>query len=246
MFATLFQDGFLAAYDRRVKEYETRPSLRMYCARQECNAFFVPDSLRLKRGLAQCELCLTWTCPDCKIVSDPKRRHRCKGCPLDHEALALLNGDVKTKRCPECRALIEWRDACSHMTCYCRFSFCFICLESYPCGNGCDQYHHPAIDEEGYDEHGFHKDTGLDKDGFSRSGFDEEGYNRQGRDRRGFDRNGYDPAGYDMSGLDREGFNRRGYDAAGLDRNGQTMPGRGLELFEGGHVEDGVWFTYYD
>lgn len=55
-------------------------------------------------------------------------------CPLKE-----LNGILcpSQRGCPECFTIIEHADQCKHMTCSgCKYEFCFICLERYPCGTG--------------------------------------------------------------------------------------------------------------
>lgn len=39
-----------------------------------------------------------------------------------------INGLV-TQRCPMCRENIEKNNGCIHMTCICKYEFCWICLK---------------------------------------------------------------------------------------------------------------------
>lgn len=107
-----------------------------------------------------------------------------------------------------------------------------------------------GYDENGFNKHGIHRDTGTnydnegyskkgyDRDGYDRRGFNQEGYNREGYDRQGFNKNGYDKDGYNAEGYNSRGFGKdkihkdtrttydaEGYDNEGFDRLGYNREG---------------------
>jgi hypothetical protein len=52
--------------------------------------------------------------------------------------------------------------------CQCGAEFCYICGESWPGMHGCPHYGPAIYDEEGYNQDGFHRDTGLNREGHTR------------------------------------------------------------------------------
>lgn len=67
--------------------------------------------------------------------------------------------------------------------CPCNGEWCFICLEPWlptKAHAECKHYGDPDYDADGYDERGFHRDTGFDREGFTRAGYNIRGLNRKG------------------------------------------------------------------
>lgn len=98
----------------------------------------------------------------------------------------------------------------------------------YNCPHGCPHQEEPVYDSDGYNQQGFHRDTGLDRSGNpfdpyaddSDEGLythleDEDGYGMNG-----FGRHGFNIHGYDINGLDRRAFDVNGYDVHGYDEQG--------------------------
>ena len=52
--------------------------------------------------------------------------------------------------------------------CHCGAEFCYICGESWPGMHGCPHYGPAIYDEEGYNQDGFHRDTGINREGHTR------------------------------------------------------------------------------
>lgn len=52
--------------------------------------------------------------------------------------------------------------------CQCGAEFCYVCGESWQGMHGCPQYGPAVYDEAGYNQDGFHRDTGLDREGQTR------------------------------------------------------------------------------
>ncbi|KAI0483044.1 hypothetical protein GGR56DRAFT_686201 [Xylariaceae sp. FL0804] len=114
-----------AEYLARNVEFGTPAGERVYCAGAGCGKFVPPP--HGPDGLALCPSCGRATCVVCRGEGPhPRGECRCDG-DLDlarTEALAEAEG---WRRCPGCRAYVEHRDACRHMTCRCRTQFCYVC-----------------------------------------------------------------------------------------------------------------------
>jgi hypothetical protein len=42
------------------------------------------------------------------------------------------------RACPQCLALVQWKDKCRHINCpnkECKYEFCLVCLQKFPCSN---------------------------------------------------------------------------------------------------------------
>lgn len=59
--------------------------------------------------------------------------------------------------------------------CQCGAEFCYVCGKSWQGIHGCPHYGPAIYDEEGYNQDGFHRDTGLDREGQTRLRDDSDG-----------------------------------------------------------------------
>lgn len=78
-----------------------------------------------------------------------------------------------------------------------------------------------TVDDEMYDENGFHTETRIHRDTGTR--WDSEGFNDCGFDEDGYDREGYNAQGYDCDGWTREDIHR--HTGTEFDLNGRTRSG---------------------
>lgn len=70
--------------------------------------------------------------------SDYKLLQECPTKLVTYNQCSKDCGQTPTLRvCPECKIKIEHGDACKHMTCACKYEFCFICLADWKKG-GCN------------------------------------------------------------------------------------------------------------
>ncbi|KAL1837850.1 hypothetical protein VTJ49DRAFT_3323 [Mycothermus thermophilus] len=125
---------------------------RLFCPRPSCGEFIPPTSTttttpnskpktrRTNPFETTCPTCHTRACTLCKRPAHPSG----EDCPSDADSAAVLRlGELcGWRRCPRCRALVELREGCAHVTCRCRAQFCYICGavwdEIVGCPNLCD------------------------------------------------------------------------------------------------------------
>lgn len=182
----LLDSSFIEEYKTKQLEYETDPRSRIYCANPQCSSFLPRE---VEPGTAEesnihCTECGTRTCTGCKGIFDIAENHTCERPTLD----LGYNEDNRSKPCPYCKTPVELSEACNHLRCtVCRYEFCFVCLQWwYPPGgiiHPCPQYGDPEYDENGYDQYGLHRDTGLDREGYDLAGYNVDHVNRKGERR---------------------------------------------------------------
>lgn len=106
-------------YQEKAKEYRT--TNRVYCHRKTCSAFLGPQ--KEHPTPLYCPRCTSLTCAKCTAATHPGRPCESQS---DEEVLALAE-ETGWKRCPGCRHLVELSVGCFHMTCRCRYEFCYLC-----------------------------------------------------------------------------------------------------------------------
>ncbi|KAI5918302.1 hypothetical protein F4810DRAFT_726180 [Camillea tinctor] len=110
-------------YRDRDAEFGLPVSARVYCSEPTCAQWVRPGQIDASRALARCGAGHR-TCTMCR-----GREHGGGTCPQDRELARTeeLAGEEGWRRCPGCRAFVEHREACQHMTCRCGAQFCYVC-----------------------------------------------------------------------------------------------------------------------
>ncbi|KAL1837072.1 hypothetical protein VTK73DRAFT_4828 [Phialemonium thermophilum] len=110
----LFDDSFKRTWNRKYAEFSTRN--RVYCPSSQCGEWIKPARIHRDaqgRKYADCGRCGTRVCCQCH-----GRYHRSRHCPTDEGTQEILK-QAKTEgwqRCYRCRAVVELKDGCNHMT----------------------------------------------------------------------------------------------------------------------------------
>lgn len=109
----LFDSSFKKTWNRKFTEYNTRN--RLYCPSRKCGEWIMPDSIRKENGrkVARCGRCKTRVCGSCG-----GKYHTSAECPSDEDTAKFLDqaADAGWKRCHRCKAMVELREGCNHMT----------------------------------------------------------------------------------------------------------------------------------
>lgn len=105
--------------DEKTIEHNTED--KTYCANTSCNAFVPPASISNNVGV--CQKCGTQTCSLCK---DNAHDDECQENANTKATLALAQQEG-WQRCRRCKAVIELRLGCNHITCKCGNEFCYVC-----------------------------------------------------------------------------------------------------------------------
>ncbi|KAH7270366.1 uncharacterized protein BKA55DRAFT_498869 [Fusarium redolens] len=110
-------------FEERSKEWELPVSDRVYCSDPNCNLWIKPKRIYPGKRQGICDRSHI-TCTLCRGPA-----HGGEDCPqdVDMNLTNQLAEDEGWKRCFNCNALVEHREACQHMTCRCGTQFCYVC-----------------------------------------------------------------------------------------------------------------------
>lgn len=229
--------ALLQQFLAKTEEYNVPAAARIYCASKDCctaqgHSRFVNPEVLGEDTAVICPDCSSITCRLCRDLVVPDKDHICRADDLDAVVCAYIETLPEDDRwlwqkCYSCRSWINKSEACNHITCRCTAQFCLICGRKWEdgrtsCRHGCPHYAKPVYDEEGFNQFGYHKYTGLDRDGEPwDSDLDHEldagnydGYNGDNYDDDHYDDYGvpiYDERGFDQWGFDREGYREDGF-----------------------------------
>ncbi|KAF2836442.1 hypothetical protein M501DRAFT_979578 [Patellaria atrata CBS 101060] len=165
----LMDPDFVRRYEAKEEEYSVPQGERRYCSNSECTTFLSPEIHKKDTSRAKCPNCNTITCTECKseVAVSPNGETNSHHCEYTQEEVGFERAvrEHRYQRCPNCDRVVELMEACNHITCVCDQEFCYICGEEWAGLHACPQYGHPEYDAEGYNQDGFHRDTGFDRDG---------------------------------------------------------------------------------
>jgi hypothetical protein len=122
----LFDDKFKRLWNQKFEEYTATKNL--YCPAKGCGDWIKPSKIRVDlttgRKYARCSRCSTKVCVLCN-----SKYHTRRECPKDEETkrLAEMAKEKGWQTCYNCKAVVELKEGCNHMTCRCNAQFCMVC-----------------------------------------------------------------------------------------------------------------------
>lgn len=125
----LFDNEFKKTWNKKFTEYSAKN--RIYCIKRGCNEFIRPEDIHHSddgKKYGRCARCRTKVCVRCN-----GKWHGGRDCPKDEETVRFLAQakDEGWQRCFRCKAMVELKEGCNHMTCRCGAEFCMICGERW-------------------------------------------------------------------------------------------------------------------
>lgn len=120
-------DDLKTTFEERQSEWEVPIAERIYCHVPECSALIPAKNIDHGKRVGRCQQKHS-TCTICRRSAHGKNE-----CPDDHDMnlTNMLAEEEGWKRCSQCRALVEHREACQHMTCRCGYQFCYVCCRRW-------------------------------------------------------------------------------------------------------------------
>lgn len=107
---------------------EKQATAKMFCPNPRCSVFIDLDGFS---GSIQCPACPWVLCVGCHGEAHPDvscEEHELK---KSEDSLKHLANHKGWKRCPGCRTFVQLKHGCNHMTCVCRYEFCYECGEKW-------------------------------------------------------------------------------------------------------------------
>ncbi|CAA3005548.1 probable E3 ubiquitin- ligase RNF217 [Olea europaea subsp. europaea] len=107
-------------------------SQKVYCPFNDCSAMFVNDSRALITEV-KCLVCHRSFCAKCRVPWHPEFTCRefqklySKRGGKDEVMVKTLAKKKSWQRCPKCKMYVEKSDGCIHITCRCKYEFCYRC-----------------------------------------------------------------------------------------------------------------------
>ncbi|KAF1947707.1 hypothetical protein EJ02DRAFT_2499 [Clathrospora elynae] len=142
----LFDDKFKVLWNRKYQEYTTEN--RLYCPAKGCGKWIKPSRIRMDltygRKYGRCGSCHTKVCVLCN-----SRFHTKRECPKDEETNRVVEmaKEKGWQRCYSCKAVVELKEGCNHMTCRCTAQFCMVCAAPWKTCN-CPWFNYQHIEDE--------------------------------------------------------------------------------------------------
>jgi ariadne-1 len=124
----LFDDKFKILWNTKYQEYTTKN--RVYCPAKGCGQWIKPSNMHKLQGrkYGRCPRCKTKVCTLCN-----NKLHTSGDCPKDPETKRLVDlaKEKGWQRCYNCKAMVELKEGCNHMTCRCGSDFCMLCASPW-------------------------------------------------------------------------------------------------------------------
>lgn len=140
----LFDDRFKILWNSKYQEYTTKN--RLYCPANGCGQWIKPANMHSLHGrkYGRCPRCKTKVCTLCN-----NKFHSSGECPNDPETNRLVDmaKEKGWQRCYNCRAMVELKEGCNHMTCRCGSDFCMLCANPWKTCE-CPWFNYAAVPDQ--------------------------------------------------------------------------------------------------
>ncbi|EKG19838.1 Zinc finger RING-type protein [Macrophomina phaseolina MS6] len=142
----IFDTKFKVLWNKKYQEYTAKN--RTYCPTRGCGEWIKPSHVRVDpavgRKYGKCPRCRGKVCMKCG-----GRWHLRKECPKDEDAqqFAEMAKESGWQRCYNCKAMVELKEGCNHMTCRCTAQFCMLCGAKWKTCE-CPWFNYAHLDEE--------------------------------------------------------------------------------------------------
>lgn len=107
-------------------------SQKLYCPFRDCSALLVNDFEDVFKK-TKCLVCSRWFCAQCRVpwhtdftCKEFEKLHAKKGGKMDKIVKALAK-KKSWQKCPKCKMYVEKSEGCVHITCRCKYEFCYRC-----------------------------------------------------------------------------------------------------------------------
>ncbi|CAE8701721.1 unnamed protein product, partial [Polarella glacialis] len=130
-----------AEFNRFLKLSEEKMTVhKMFCPSPSCGQFINLGGLTLLSDsqLISCPNCSSELCVKCKSASHPGQSCEEHKSSSEDVALHATAAQFGWKQCRKCNIYVSLKHGCNHMTCFCNYEFCYVCLADWTQGKPCD------------------------------------------------------------------------------------------------------------
>ncbi|GAV61615.1 IBR domain-containing protein [Cephalotus follicularis] len=117
-------------------------SPKIYCPFKDCSAMLMNDSEGEVIKESECPFCHRLFCAECQVPWHPGVKcedyQRLNEDERGRDDLMMrdLAKQKKWSRCPKCKFYVERTEGCPHITCRCKFQFCYGCESEWSLNHG--------------------------------------------------------------------------------------------------------------
>ncbi|PWA79283.1 IBR domain, Zinc finger, RING/FYVE/PHD-type, E3 ubiquitin ligase RBR family [Artemisia annua] len=135
--------NILIKWDQVLCESTILESHKFYCPFADCSALLINDDTTITQN--NCPVCKRSICAACHVPWHSeftckefgKLNMTNKKGKKDYEKLAMaLAKKNKWKKCPNCKFFVEKAEGCVHITCRCKYEFCYDCGNKWTSNHG--------------------------------------------------------------------------------------------------------------
>lgn len=128
----MIPDDALVQWDESLCMSLIPESQKLYCPFRDCSALLVNDFGDVIEKIS-CLVCSRWFCAQCHVpwhtdftCKEFQKLYAKKGGKVD-KILKELAKKKSWQKCPKCKMYVEKTEGCVHITCRCKYEFCYRC-----------------------------------------------------------------------------------------------------------------------
>ncbi|KAM7480244.1 hypothetical protein LguiA_028457 [Lonicera macranthoides] len=128
-------------WDEALTESLIIDSQKFYCPFKDCSAMLIKDTEEVIRE-SECPECRRLFCAQCRsswhsgIECEEFQNLNADERGREDLMVRELAKEKNWKRCPQCKFYVEKTQGCLHMTCRCKFQFCYACGATWTSTHG--------------------------------------------------------------------------------------------------------------
>lgn len=137
----MIPNNALVEWDELLCISQIPESHKLYCPFSNCSALLVND-FGGNVEKTKCLVCSRWFCAKCRVpwhtdfsCKEFQKLYAKKGGKVD-KIVKELAKKKSWQKCPKCKMYVEKSEGCVHITCRCRYEFCYRCGSKWSDSHG--------------------------------------------------------------------------------------------------------------
>ncbi|XP_009600212.1 E3 ubiquitin-protein ligase RSL1-like [Nicotiana tomentosiformis] len=125
---SIVPENVFARWEEGLSESSLLACEKLYCPYRDCSGLLFYD--RDQDTIELCPLCRRLFCAACGVpwhTGLDCDKFQKEGKDRDDLKVEELAKKSKWMKCPKCKHLVQKADGCIHITCWCKFDFCYVC-----------------------------------------------------------------------------------------------------------------------